>query len=213
MAARPRAPHVRAPALHVGGWWDIFQQGTIDNFVSRNEHGGPGARGRQTLVIGPWAHEAYNGPKELGALSLPDNYGFDVLGLERRLYRHYLLGAQNGAEREPAVQYYTLGDVDDPKGPGNEWRTADGWPPFETARTPFYLADRGTLTNRPLVYQHCVRARAQDWAAHFQQQLPAVRKEPEHWPQLPDARQSSHHAKSRALRPALLKRADFARPA
>lgn len=63
MAARPRAPHVRAPALHVGGWWDIFQQGTIDNFVSRNEHGGPGARGRQTLVIGPWAHEAYNGPQ------------------------------------------------------------------------------------------------------------------------------------------------------
>jgi len=149
MDARPRAPRVRAPALHVGGWWDIFQQGTIDNFVSRHEQGDSGGRGRQKLVIGPWAHGAHNGPKKLGDLELPDNYNFDVLGLERRLYRHYLLGEENGAEREPAVRYYTLGDVDDSEGPGNEWRTADGWPPFETASTPFYLASQGKLSKEP----------------------------------------------------------------
>jgi len=149
MDARPRAAHVRAPALHVGGWWDIFQQGTIDNFVSRHERGDRGARGRQKLIIGPWAHGAHAGPRKLGDLELPANYGLDVLGLERRLYRHYLLGEENGSEREPAVRYYTLGDVDRSEGPGNEWRAADRWPPFETTSTPFYLANQGRLVREP----------------------------------------------------------------
>ncbi len=142
----PRASYVCAPALHVGGWWDVVQRGTIDNFVSRQERGGPKARGYQKLIIGPWTHGAHRGPRKLGDLELPENYGFDVDGLERRLYRHYLLGEKNGAETEPSIHYYTLGDVNAPKAPGNEWRTADRWPPFETEVMLLYLAGENTLT-------------------------------------------------------------------
>jgi putative CocE/NonD family hydrolase len=146
MDSRPRAAHVNAPALHVGGWWDIFQQGTINNFVQRQEHGGAGAVGTQKLIMGPWAHGTHHGPQKLGDLNLPENYKFDVENLERRLYRHYLLGEQNQAERVPAVHYYTLGDVDDVEGPGNEWRTADSWPPFETVNQSYYLSPGRRLT-------------------------------------------------------------------
>ena len=146
MDSGPRASFVQGPALHVGGWWDIFQQGTIDNFVSRQEHGGPKARSHQKLIIGPWAHGTHRGPRKLGDVELPEDYGFDVAGLERRLYRHYLLGEENGAETKPSIHYYTLGDVNHPKPPGNEWRTADRWPPFDTKKVLFYLAGKNKLT-------------------------------------------------------------------
>ena len=39
---------VDVPALHVGGWFDIFLQGTLDAFTSFQHHGGPaGARERR----------------------------------------------------------------------------------------------------------------------------------------------------------------------
>jgi putative CocE/NonD family hydrolase len=37
------------------------------------------------------------------------------------------------------VHYYVLGDVDNATAPGNAWRTADGWPPFETEPLELYL--------------------------------------------------------------------------
>ena len=49
-------PVMNVPAVHVGGWFDTFQQGTIDSFVGRQYHGAPGAKGRQKLIIGPWHH-------------------------------------------------------------------------------------------------------------------------------------------------------------
>ncbi len=145
MDTSSRASHVSAPALHVGGWWDIFQQGTINNFVSRQQRGAKGARGNQVLVIGPWAHGTHHGPRKLGDLELPKNYGFDVESLQNRLYHHYLLSDQKESGDRAAVHYYTLGDVDDPSAPGNQWRTADRWPPVATQATPFFLGKDGQL--------------------------------------------------------------------
>jgi predicted acyl esterase len=49
-------PAVRAAAVHIGGYWDIFAQSTIDGFNGYQTRGGEGARGRQKLVMGPWTH-------------------------------------------------------------------------------------------------------------------------------------------------------------
>ena len=148
MDATRQAASVTAPALHLGGWWDIFAQGTIDNFVSRHEHGGPGARGRQVLVMGPWAHGGPGGPRKLGDLELRDNYRFDVEKLAHRLYAHYLRGVDDGVEREAAVHYYTLGADDDTDAPGNEWRTAASWPPFAVQKRSLWLAADGALRTK-----------------------------------------------------------------
>lgn len=47
---------VQAAAVHIGGYWDIFAQATIDGFNGYQHQGGKGARGRQKLVLGPWTH-------------------------------------------------------------------------------------------------------------------------------------------------------------
>ena len=145
MDAELRAAQVTAPAIHVGGWWDMFTQGTLDNYTSRQERGAPPAKGDQLLVIGPWAHGGTLGPRKLGDLQLSKNYRFDVAGLESRFYRHWLKGEATGIADESRVHYYVLGDAADKTAPGNEWRTADAWPPFATTRSCFYLAEDGRL--------------------------------------------------------------------
>jgi putative CocE/NonD family hydrolase len=45
----------------------------------------------------------------------------------------------------PAVQYYELGDARTQAGPGNEWRTAAGWPPRHSEEG-FYLQPGGGLS-------------------------------------------------------------------
>jgi putative CocE/NonD family hydrolase len=54
-------------------------------------------------------------------------------------------GVDNGIMKEPAVRYYMMGDTFDKAAPGNQWRTADSWPPTSTA-TSYYLAASHTLT-------------------------------------------------------------------
>lgn len=136
--AEARAPRITSPALHVGGWFDIFAQGTINNFVTRQMNGGEGAaKGHQILVMGPWPHGIV---RKVGELEFPENYKFNTTALEAKLYRRWLLGDEQALSGEPAVHYYTMGACGEESAPGNEWRTADAWPPFDTVDTPFYLS-------------------------------------------------------------------------
>ncbi len=48
-AVLPHAGEINVPALHIGAWYDIFQQGTLDAFTAMQHRGGPGAAGRQYL--------------------------------------------------------------------------------------------------------------------------------------------------------------------
>ena len=48
---------IDVPALHIGGWSDIFLEGTLRNYVGlRAGAATEAARDGQRLVIGPWAH-------------------------------------------------------------------------------------------------------------------------------------------------------------
>jgi predicted acyl esterase len=135
----------QAAAIHVGGWWDIFAQPTLDAFVGYQERGGRGARGRQKLLMGPWTHSVLQ-PKA-GDLTFPQ--GHQPPGQVHdswRWFEHVLKDLPNGADADPAVTYYVIGDVDNPQAPGNTWRTADTWPPFQTEPTPIYLHGNGSLS-------------------------------------------------------------------
>lgn len=137
-----KAPEITAPGLHIGGWYDIFQQGTINNFVSRQNNGGPGAKGNQMLIMRWSAHVHDDCPD----FRFPENRrSLDTGAIENRWYDYWLKGEQNGVIDEPRVRYYTYGDDRDPDAPGMEWRTADTWPPFATEATRFFLADGGGL--------------------------------------------------------------------
>jgi hypothetical protein len=145
----PRYDRVNAAAVHIGGYFDIFAQGTIDAFVGYQERGGPGARGRQKLIMGPWTHGVFS--EQAGELPFPNaKRPPNNLRDQWRWFDHTLRGVANGIAREPSVTYYVMGDVSDTNAPGNTWRTANQWPPVAATPTAFYLrADRTVSRAKP----------------------------------------------------------------
>ena len=141
-----QAHRVNVPGVFIGGWYDIFLQGTINSFVAIHNHGGPNARGRCRLIIAPIAHGGFN------ELKYPSNSGIPLAAEQSRLFDYWLKGEDNRAENDKAVHYYVMGDPTDHHAPGNFWREADNWPP-PSDPTAFYFHParrlvRGTPPNR-----------------------------------------------------------------
>jgi predicted acyl esterase len=140
---RTRAEFVKVPMMHVGGWNDIFTQGTIDAFTALQTRGGEGARGRQHLVMGPWTHGVRQ--TKVGELTYPDNAKWpEGAPDEGKWMATFLAGDGSEADRLPTVWYYVMGAVGEEGAPGNEWRTADAWPP-PAQETRLYFGGGNTL--------------------------------------------------------------------
>jgi putative CocE/NonD family hydrolase len=82
-------------------------------------------------------------------MEYPENANFDMLSHMIQWFDHYLKGVDNGADRQPTVQYYAMGAVGEDDSPGNQWRKVDDWP-VTASKTPYYLtASGGLVTTRP----------------------------------------------------------------
>lgn len=143
-----RYGRVHAAALHIGGWFDIFAQGTLDAFVGYQEQGGRGARGRQRLVMGPWTHGVFQ--DKAGELKFPNGKKPPGDGADTwRWFEATLKGRETTPVPGPAVTYYVMGDVDDPSAPGNVWRQTDRWPPPAQLQRWYCHADHGLSLTAP----------------------------------------------------------------
>lgn len=145
LSAEAHADRVNAPGVFIGGWYDIFLQGTINSFTTIQERGGPEARGKCFLVIGPTAH---GDTTEKVSYPHAKQSPIDLLA-PRNLLAHWLKGEQDDVRRLKPVHYYVMGDPYDKNAPGNYWRSADAWPP-PAQSTPFYFhADHVLAKARP----------------------------------------------------------------
>lgn len=134
---------VRAAALHLGGWWDLFIEGNIAGFQAYSRSTDPWTSRHQYLIIGPWSHHGL-GEARTGALTFPANSRYD-LPTAVVAWLVWSFYGDSDVTSWPRVQYYTMGDVDDPAAPGNEWRGAEDWPPFPVTPTPMHLTSDGSL--------------------------------------------------------------------
>jgi uncharacterized protein len=137
------------PMLHVGGWYDIYLRGTIQNWRSL----GALKKSPEKLLIGPWTHHgnkrSYAGDVEFGeAAALKD---FD-LDFHLRWFGRYLKGEAATDTQAKAVRYFLMGTGDGHKDAagrmvhGGEWRDSDRWPPADAKAATFYLHGDGTLS-------------------------------------------------------------------
>lgn len=147
-----RSAEITAPGLHIGGWYDIFLQGTLDAFTTIQHHGGPGARGRQRLIVGPWVHagvgDGGGGGAWVGELEYPPNAFRNLLLDIRDFLDHWLRGGTPDVDEWPAAQVYLMGAAGEDEAPGNHWVALPDWPP-PAHRLTLFLGPDETLRVLP----------------------------------------------------------------
>ncbi len=149
VAMPPVVDKINSAVFHWGGWYDPFTAGTVNAFLALKNGGGPNARAHQKLVMGPWDHGG-QGKHTVGELTYPANSTeIDLEGMQRAWQDTYLMGSTDAADTLRPVHYYLMGNVDDSTAPGNQWRTADTWPPVGATPTAWYLAEDGMLSPEP----------------------------------------------------------------
>jgi putative CocE/NonD family hydrolase len=134
---------VRVPSFNIAGWYDVFLQGTLDNYTTM------AASGRSArLVVGPWTHETFTDP--VGELSFglrssrqssPVVGGGNLDALQLAWF-HRQLGspdARGVAAPETPVRIFVMGR--------NEWRDEDAWP-LERARAERWFLGGGGVLHR-----------------------------------------------------------------
>ena len=137
---------VNIPIYNVGGWYDMFAKGAINNFVQLQYHGREGARGKQKLLMETWGHSPIDGD-----LEYPGEGGIDAgFDDEMRWFDYWLKGVDTGIMDEPAMTYYHMASAR--KGavsPTNRLIGTNTWPP-PSRDTRYYIHADGTLsTTRP----------------------------------------------------------------
>jgi putative CocE/NonD family hydrolase len=118
---------VKAPVLQISGWYDD-SRGPIDYTNALNRvPGHPFVR----LVMGPGAHKGVDYVTgEFGPQSR-----VETRRLQLRWFDHYLLGKDNGVDREPPVDVFVFGD--------NVWRKEAAWPLARAVPTKWYVSSGG----------------------------------------------------------------------
>jgi putative CocE/NonD family hydrolase len=118
---------VRAPVLQISGWYDD-SRGPIDYTNALNKVAGhPFIR----LVMGPGAHKGV----DYVAGEFGPESRVETRRLQLRWFDHYLLGKDNGVDREPPVDVFVFGD--------NTWRKEAAWPLARAVSSAWYLSSGG----------------------------------------------------------------------
>lgn len=121
---------VRAATLNVGGWYDIFLDGTLENYVRMRAQGGD-----HRLVIGAWSHCVTGGifPERRYGYSA-DEAVLDLTGAHLDVFAA-ASGNQGAARPTAPVRLFIMG-VD-------RWYDFADWPPPQVSSTRWYLHSGG----------------------------------------------------------------------
>ena len=137
-----RRHKVQVPIYNVGGWYDLFLKGTMDNFRYLQDWGRPGARGRQKVKIGAYGHGSLS-----GELRYPGGGSWHDSREELRWFEYWLKGEDNGIMDEPPISWYHRAAARRSRESSkNEWRTAWTWPPEGVQTRRLYLRPDGGLS-------------------------------------------------------------------
>ncbi len=127
---------VTAPALHIGGSYDLFASGALRNFAGLKKNAATQhARAGQRLLFGPWIHGSLQsnmsvvGQRDFGWRSM-------VSLTETKLtwFDHWLRDVDNEVASQTPVRIYVM---------NSGWRQAQEWPLEGTEWTRFYLHSAG----------------------------------------------------------------------
>ncbi len=113
--------NIQVPALTIAAWYDIFQGGSLRNYMGLKAHGGSeAARNGQRLLVTIGGHAG--GGRKIGAVDFgPAAAEFDENNVTLEWYDYLFQGKQNAfADASKPVRIFVMGR--------NEWRDEAAWP-------------------------------------------------------------------------------------
>jgi putative CocE/NonD family hydrolase len=132
-----RAEQVTVPALHIGGWFDIFAANTARSFTELRSRAGTAEAGAgQRLIIGPWDHLNSTGiypDRRFGLMA--DAITQDLTSEHLRFFDRWLRGRAEPENSAAPVKIFVMG-ID-------QWREEQDWPLPDTTYESWYLHGSG----------------------------------------------------------------------
>jgi putative CocE/NonD family hydrolase len=131
-----------AAAYSMAGWFDIFLQGSLNNFMGMTAGAKtPEARKNQKLLVGPWIHQLgdQGTHSKTGDIDFGPNALIDIQTEQSRWLNAHLKGEDDGILAEPRVKVFVMG--------ANRWRESDEWPIPGTQYTPWYFGSGGNANS------------------------------------------------------------------
>ena len=137
---------VRADTFHIGGWYDIFTKGTLDQYQAMAAAAARSRRRPPRLLVGPWTHSSFvsrQGEVDFGSdASGADLGGTGGLNAEHlRWFDATLKGDDQGLVGVPPVRLFVMGE--------NCWRGYDQYPVPARRVEHWHLHPGGGLRRAP----------------------------------------------------------------
>lgn len=125
------------PVHTMGGWFDIFSQGTLRGYEGMSHRGKTEtARRKSRLLIGPWGHGA---SQKTGEIDFGAHAMVDTEAVELRWFDFWLKGIGNGLDAEPPVTLFVMGK--------NAWRQENEYPLARAQNRKMYFHSGGSANS------------------------------------------------------------------
>jgi uncharacterized protein len=126
---------IQVPALTIAAWYDLFQGGSLRNYLGMRDHAGnEDARKQQRLLITVGGHAGIG--RKIGAVDFgPAAAEYDENALTLEWYDYLLKGKQNQFASDKPVRIFVMGE--------NVWRDEAAWPLERAQQAKYYLHSSG----------------------------------------------------------------------
>jgi hypothetical protein len=126
--------NIQVPALTIAAWYDIFQGGSLRNYMGMKAHAGTeAARNGQQLVVTLGGHSGWG--RTIGAVDFGTDAPFDENAVTLDWYDYLFQGKQNEFASGKPVKIFVMGE--------NKWRDEAAWPLERARETRYRLHSAG----------------------------------------------------------------------
>jgi len=130
--------NIQVPALTIAAWYDIFQGGSLRNYMGMKAHAGnEAARNGQHLIVAIGGHSGWG--RTIGQVDFGSEAPFDENAVILDWYDYLFLGKQNEFANGKPVKIFVMGK--------NEWRYEDEWPLKRAAESRAFLHSNGNANS------------------------------------------------------------------
>jgi putative CocE/NonD family hydrolase len=129
---------IEVPALTIAAWYDIFQDGSLRNYMGLKAHGGTeAARNGQHLIVAIGGHSGWG--RNIGQVDFGPDALFDENDVTLDWYDYLFLGKQNEFANGKPVRIFVMGE--------NKWRDEEAWPLERAKPTRYKLHSCGNANS------------------------------------------------------------------